>query len=104
MPYLANKTMNLSGTEYRKGEPVPSRVVDKIPEYRLGSLLRTRLLIEVDTLPGDMCPHCEGGPFQRLAQHISLKHEDVLPPSESPDTEASVEVSDDSPEETDGNN
>lgn len=79
--YLANKTMNLAGTVYKKGEAVPSKVMEDISEHRKGALLRTRLIIEVETAPkpeGDMCPHCDEGPFQRLAQHISLKHEDIL--------------------------
>lgn len=81
MSYQANKTINLSGTLYQRGQHVPDKVVSDIPEHRRGALLRTRLLIEVETGPkpaGDMCTHCGEGPFQRLAQHISLKHEDVL--------------------------
>ena len=81
MSYKANKDMTLAGTMYKRGELVPDSVVADIPDYRRGAMFRTRLLIEVETGPkpeGDMCPHCGEGPFQRLAQHVSLKHEDIL--------------------------
>ena len=79
--YLANKKMNLAGKSYDKGEAIPQKVIENIDPHRMGALTRTRLIIEVETAPkpaGDMCPHCGDGPFQRLAQHVSLKHEDIL--------------------------
>lgn len=81
MPYIANKKMNLAGKMYAKGDVIPEKVYEDIPVHRQGALERTRLIIEVESVPkppGDMCPHCDEGPFQRLAQHISLKHEDIL--------------------------
>ena len=103
MPYIANKTMNLSGRVYAKGEHIPDDIYAAIPAGRQGALTRTRLVIEVETVPeppGDMCPHCGDGPFQRLAQHVSLKHEELL----TEEAEVSVDESvTDSPEETDGN-
>lgn len=105
MPYIANKTMNLSGKVYAKGEHIPDSVYANIPAGRQGALTRTRLVIEVETVPeppGDMCPHCGDGPFQRLAQHVSLQHREVLLTED--EAEVSVEESvTDSPEETDGN-
>lgn len=81
MPYIANKTMNLGGKVFSKGTEIPASVMAKIEERRQGSLIRTRLIVEVEEAPvpsGDMCPHCGEGPFQRLAQHVSLKHDDIL--------------------------
>lgn len=97
--YIANKTMNLSGKEYQKGTEVPQRVFNKIAPYRQDALVRTKLIIEVDAMPkppGEDCPHCDEGPFQRLAQHISLKHEDIK-------VEVSETAADEIPEESDGN-
>ena len=94
MPYVANKRMNLAGTDYPKGTPVSDKTFHEIPTYRQGALLRQRLIIEVESLPtppGEMCPHCDKGPFKRLEQHISLKHQ------------ADVSVSAEIPEESDGN-
>jgi hypothetical protein len=81
MPYIANKKMILAGKDYNKGDSVPDEVMGAIDAGRQGALIRTRLIIEVEGVPapaGDMCPHCSKGPFQRLAQHVSLKHEDIL--------------------------
>lgn len=81
MHYVANKKMKLAGTDFAKGEEIPGELFDEIPDHRAGALLRTRLIIEVETVPtpaGDMCPHCDGGPFHRLAQHISMTHQEVL--------------------------
>lgn len=99
--YLANKKMNLAGTTYNRGDHIPAKVIEEIAPHRLGALTRTRLIIEVETGPkpaGDMCPHCGDGPFQRLAQHISLKHEDILL-AEDGTTLPADEVGDDSPAE-----
>jgi hypothetical protein len=100
--YLANKKMNLAGTIYEKGEVVPAKVMSEITENRKGALLRTRLIIEVETAPkpeGDMCPHCKEGPFQRLAQHVSLKHEDILLAEDEHTLPADEAEGDDSPTE-----
>lgn len=81
MPYVANKNMNLAGKIYAKGDLIPPGVIEDIPAHRQGALTRTRLIIEVEAVEkpsGDMCPHCEEGPFQRLAQHVTLKHDDIL--------------------------
>lgn len=114
MPYIANRRMNLAGKIYERGEVVPDKVMNDIDPGRQGALTRTRLIIEVETVPkppGDMCPHCDEGPFQRLAQHISLKHEDILLSddevmAEAEQAEAGAEPvaeETDLPEETDGN-
>ncbi len=100
MPYLANKKMNLAGTQYDKGTEVPEETFRDIPDYRQGALLRQRLIIEVEvvpTPPGDMCPHCDEGPFQRLSQHVSMKHADVQT------EDLDIKVSANLPEESDGN-
>jgi len=81
MTYIANKKMNLGGRVFAKGEGIPAKVISAIAEPRLASLLRTRLVIAVEdstAASGDMCPHCGEGPFQRLAQHVSMKHDDEL--------------------------
>ncbi len=114
MPYIANRRMNLAGKIYERGEVVPDKVMNDIDPGRQGALTRTRLIIEVETVPkppGDMCPHCEEGPFQRLAQHISLKHEDILLGDDEVKVEADqaeagaepVAEETDLPEESDGN-
>ncbi len=93
MSYVANKKMNLAGTSFAKGEQVPDEVFEEIGTARQGAMLRTRLIIEVEVIPtplGDMCPHCDEGPFQRLEQHISMKHQ------------ADVTVSAEIPEESNG--
>jgi len=99
MSYVANKKMNLAGMDFTKGEEVPDETFNEMGTARQGAMLRTRLIIEVETIPtppGDPCPHCDEGPFQRLAQHISTKHK--------AETEAMVEVSAEQvPEESDGN-
>jgi hypothetical protein len=103
MSYLANKRMNQAGTVYEKGTTIPSDVIQDIMPLRLDALKRTRLIVEVETAPkpaGDMCPHCTEGPFQRLAQHISLKHEEVLDSlDEVSDNEDDLPVGEDSPQE-----
>lgn len=85
MHYVANKKMILAGQEYAKGDPLAEGVFEKIAPNRQGALLRTRLIIEVEGViqtpmpakgdEGDMCPKCDGGPFKRLEQHISMKHD-----------------------------
>lgn len=87
MPKLANKTMNLAGTIYQKGSPIPERVWKGIRPDRQGALIRTKLVLDVDTVDvdGDPCPHCGEGPFSRLAQHISLKHPEVFEDIETED-------------------
>lgn len=94
MYYVANKNkMNLGGKTYAKGDHVSDETFEAMATNRQGAMLRTRLIIEVEALPvtpGDMCPHCDKGPFQRLAQHVSVKHPDLV--------EATT-----SPEDTDGN-
>ena len=98
MPYVANKKMLLDGKDYAKGVEIPAKTFDDMAVYRQGAMLRTRLIIEVEALPtppGDMCPHCDEGPFQRLAQHVKMKHEAEV---------AEVTVSADQvPEEANGN-
>lgn len=81
MPFVANKKMTLAGAEYFKGQQIPTRAFHAIASHRQGALLRTRLVLEVAATPaqGDFCPHCESGPYSRLAQHISLKHPDLEP-------------------------
>jgi len=93
MHYVANKKMNLAGKLYDKGDPVSDKTFNEMADFRRGAMLRTRLIIEVETLPvrpGDMCPHCDKGPFQRLSQHVSMSHEDL------------VEASATTPEESNG--
>ncbi len=93
MHYVANKKMNLAGKLYDKGDPVSDKTFNEMADFRRGAMLRTRLIIEVETLPvrpGDMCPHCDKGPFQRLSQHVSMSHEDL------------VEASATTPEDSDG--
>ena len=81
MYYVANKKMNLAGKQYAKGDTVSEETFSAMAEFRQGAMLRTRLIIEVEALPvrpGDMCPHCDKGPFQRLSQHVSMKHQDLV--------------------------
>lgn len=88
MSYLANKRMNLAGTVYERGTIIPTDVIEDIQPLRLESLKRTRLIVETEAPAapaGDMCPHCGDGPFQRLAQHVSLKHEDILDNEDLPE-------------------
>jgi len=93
MHYVANKNMNLNGKNYAKGDSVSEKTFNAMADFRQGAMLRTRLIIEVETVPvrpGDMCPHCDKGPFQRLSQHVSMSHEDL------------VEASATTPEESNG--
>lgn len=83
MPHVSGRTMTLLGKEFANGEVVPEGLVTAIPPLRLAALKRTGLLrevLEVVELPpeataGELCPECGEGPFVRLAQHISAKHE-----------------------------
>ena len=85
--YRTRRSMNLSGDHYPKGTLVPEDVVGQIPTGRLRSLVNTGLFVEVS--PMDLaaaeesaaqglerCPICKKD-FKRLAQHISMKHEDA---------------------------
>ena len=84
MPYVANKNrMNLGGRLFRKGEQVPDDEFEKIPQNRQRALVRTRLIMEVeldqvppqDEFQEGICARCGEGPFKRLEQHITMKHE-----------------------------
>ncbi len=103
MPYQSNKNMKLGAKDFRKGEEITEEEFAEIPAHRQGALLRTRLIIEVEAVslpPGDDCPLCDAGPFQRLEQHISMVHG----PENVTEEEVEVEVSaDPATEESDGN-
>lgn len=91
--YVAGRRMMFLGTEYEPGQVVPDSVLSAIPNNRLDSMKRTRYLVETITAvpePGEedfvevafvpddtegMCPQCGKGPFTRLAQHVTAKHE-----------------------------
>lgn len=92
MSWLARKSMNLGGSQFRPGDLVPQHIVDAIPPGRLGSLTRLSMLQQVSaaqadrfgtpaepaapasTEEGDICPECGGGPYRRLAQHQATMH------------------------------
>jgi hypothetical protein len=69
----------LAGVQVNKGDVVDTSA---IPDYRLGALVRTGLLAEVEAPSpaatngageGDMCSVCGQGPYKRLAAHMK-KH------------------------------
>lgn len=99
--FCTGKSMTLSGQPFDRGQIVPDSVLSAIPPHRLGSLVRTGLLLEsreavpeatdevstagvvestvepVEAVSEDMCPQCGEGPFVRLARHITAKHEEL---------------------------
>lgn len=96
--FCTGKSMTLSGQAFDRGQVVPDAVLSTIPPHRLGSLVRTGLLLEsreavpeaadevstvgvvestVEPAPEGMCPQCGEGPFVRLARHITAKHEEL---------------------------
>lgn len=89
MPYTARKTMLLGGQEVARGTVVSQEIIDAIPEYRFGALVRTGLLepvaernpqpqvdVEPEPQPEPVaCPICGDGPFVRLAQHVAKAHQ-----------------------------
>jgi hypothetical protein len=99
MPYRAHRSMTLGGQDFERGAIVPDTTIQEIPELRLGALVRTGLLSEVEvpsetpqpvtTTPHsqdqvqvevinsgpEYCPMCGEGPFTRMAMHMQAKHD-----------------------------
>lgn len=83
----------LAGKSFERGTDIPDEVLATIPPNRIASMKRVGLLLEavvevtdeaeVEAMIAEgapvegICPQCGEGPFNRLARHISAKHESI---------------------------
>lgn len=100
-PTIANANMTLFGRQFRRGEQVPTTVLDMLEGNRRDALYRQRMLRDVSaeeaaeiqarlasrgivpTGEEGLCPDCGAGPFTRLAQHRAQMHKTSGPALEA---------------------